>query len=110
MLTRPSSNTTRFTVLTINFGDVSSYFLSCQALSVDPINGHVLDLLNLALESSNAKGPRAADYPGGEVAFKKAIATLQQKYKTVNLQSLKTKGKEPERLAGKSVEDEMTVG
>lgn len=73
---------------------------------MDPVNSHTLELLNLALETSSSRGPRAADYPGGEAAFKKAIALLQQKYKTVNAQNLKTKGKEP----SKNTDDEMAVG
>jgi hypothetical protein len=33
-------------------------------LSIDPINGHILELLNLALESSSSRGLRDVDYPG----------------------------------------------
>ena len=52
-----------------------------QALSVDPINGHVIELLNLALESDTAKWHVGKhSFPGGEEAFEKAMVVLKAKY------------------------------
>ncbi|KAH7920411.1 TPR-like protein [Leucogyrophana mollusca] len=51
-----------------------------EALSVDPINGHVIELLNLALESNIACGALDKIYPGGEEAFKRMMAKLKVKY------------------------------
>ncbi|KZP25131.1 TPR-like protein [Athelia psychrophila] len=54
-----------------------------QALSVDPINGHVIELLNLALESDTAKwhGLRGhSTFPGGDAALEKALVGLKAKY------------------------------
>jgi anaphase-promoting complex subunit 6 len=78
-------------------------------LSINPINGHIVELLNLALETSVSKLPRGTAFPGGEVAYKKTMATLQQKYKVVAQQVPKMKGRETERVPA-ITEDDMAVG
>ncbi|KAG6330678.1 hypothetical protein ID866_8412 [Astraeus odoratus] len=50
-----------------------------EALSVDPINGHLVELLNLALESNIACGSWEKVYPGGEEAFRGMMASLKSK-------------------------------
>ena len=78
-----------------------------QALSIDPINPHILDLLNIALESGTVTGP------GGKVVdaeFKKTIRLLKGKYGRVK----EGKGKEREREGKHADEekgaDEMSIG
>lgn len=50
-----------------------------EALSVDPMNGHIIELLNLALESNIACGSWEKVYPGGEEAFRGMMASLKNK-------------------------------
>ncbi|KAG8213232.1 hypothetical protein J3R82DRAFT_11698 [Butyriboletus roseoflavus] len=50
-----------------------------EALSVDPINGHLIELLNLALESNSACGSWEKIYPGGEEAFREMMVSLKNK-------------------------------
>lgn len=62
-----------------------------QALSIDPLNAHALDLLNLALEAIADGPPFGGRVPGGEetwqkmmkeqaeAAAKKAVATEKNK-------------------------------
>jgi anaphase-promoting complex subunit 6 len=50
-----------------------------QALSIDPINGHILELLNLALESSSSRGLRDVGHPGN-AGFQKAQDVADQKF------------------------------
>jgi len=79
-----------------------------QALSVDPINAHVLELLNIALESSTLIGPRV-----GGAEFKKQMRALQEKW-TRN-RAISKKGKDKERedveaVAGTGVVGRSDVG
>lgn len=50
-----------------------------EALSVDPMNGHIIELLNLALESNIACGSWDKVYPGGEEAFRGMMASLKNR-------------------------------
>jgi len=77
-----------------------------QALSVDPINGHVIELLNLALESDTVKWKVGKDtFPGGSEAFEKTVLALKAKYTNY----LKEEGKTGE-TAKSGFDDEMVVG
>jgi len=60
--------------------------------------------------SISSKVPRKLEFPGGETAYKKALATLQLKYKFITQQGLKMKGKEPEGVPPPILEDDMAVG
>ena len=51
-----------------------------KALSIDPINSHLIELLNLALESSIANEPIGRAYPGGDEAFTQMMRNLKEKY------------------------------
>lgn len=46
---------------------------------MDPINGHLIELLNLALESNSACGSWEKMYPGGEEAFREMMVSLKNK-------------------------------
>lgn len=46
---------------------------------MDPINGHLIELLNLALESNSACGSWEKIYPGGEEAFRGMMVSLKSK-------------------------------
>jgi anaphase-promoting complex subunit 6 len=50
-----------------------------KALSIDPINGHLIELLNLALESDLCCGSLEKVYPGGEEAFRAMMVSLKTK-------------------------------
>jgi anaphase-promoting complex subunit 6 len=50
-----------------------------KALSIDPINGHLIELLNLALESDICCGSLDKVYPGGEEAFRSMMSSLKTK-------------------------------
>lgn len=50
-----------------------------EALSIDPINGHLIELLNLALESDLCCGSLEKVYPGGEEAFRAMMVSLKTK-------------------------------
>lgn len=50
-----------------------------KALSIDPINGHLIELLNLALESDICCGSLDKVYPGGEEAFRTMMSSLKTK-------------------------------
>ena len=63
-----------------SLGGVDGLFTELkQALSVDPMNGHIIELLNLALESNIACGSWEKVYPGGEEAFRGMMASLKNK-------------------------------
>lgn len=84
-----------------------------KALSVDPINGHVIELLNLALESDTAKwhaGKHA--FPGGEEAFERAMVAFKAKYSKYAIRGPEAgKGTGPEDVSIESVRsDDMSVG
>ncbi|EGO24550.1 hypothetical protein SERLADRAFT_361562 [Serpula lacrymans var. lacrymans S7.9] len=68
-----------------------------EALSVDPINSHLIELLNLALESSIAREPMGRAYPGGEEAFTRMMTNLKEKYLRIhpNGNTKLDKGKAP---------------
>ena len=78
-----------------------------QALSVDPINGHVIELLNLALESNTSKGPAGLDrFPGGAQNFKELVLAARAKLKQgVAIQSARSR-----EQSGFRSDDEMNVG
>jgi len=77
-----------------------------QALSVDPINGHVIELLNLALESDTVKWQVGKEvFPGGSEAFEKTMLALRAKY----TKYVKEEGKIDETAKSGS-DDEMVVG
>lgn len=44
-----------------------------QALSIDPLNSHALDLLNLALEALADGPPFGGNVPGGEETWRKMM-------------------------------------
>lgn len=46
---------------------------------MDPINGHLIELLNLALESSAACGSWEKMYRGGEEAFREMMVSLKNR-------------------------------
>lgn len=60
------------------------FFIRNQALSIDPINAHVLELLNSALESNTMTFPHhkaaAPTATGSDVDFKDAVKLLRTKY------------------------------
>ena len=59
-----------------------------QTLSIDPINGHILELLNLALESNALAGPLGQKgVPGGEEEWARKMREHRKA----------SKGKAPER-------------
>ncbi|KAF9234137.1 hypothetical protein BU15DRAFT_90109 [Melanogaster broomeanus] len=76
-----------------------------EALSVDPINGHLIELLNLALESNAACGSWKKVYPGGEEAFKGMMASLKVKFN-----ARAGKPGEPRTGERSRSEDSMNVG
>jgi anaphase-promoting complex subunit 6 len=51
-----------------------------KALCIDPINGHLVELLNLALESDICCGSLDKIYPGGEEAFRSMMSSLKTKF------------------------------
>ena len=56
-----------------------------QTLSVDPINGHVLELLDLALATSAMSGPLGGKgVPGGEADWAKKMREHRDKGKQVS--------------------------
>ncbi|TFK40039.1 hypothetical protein BDQ12DRAFT_481499 [Crucibulum laeve] len=69
-----------------------------ETLSIDPINPHILELLNTALEQTAVLNTQPAD-----ADFKLAVRMLKEKYKRSGL--FKEKGKERERA-----DDQMSVG
>ncbi|KAI6035689.1 cell division control protein 16 [Pisolithus marmoratus] len=73
-----------------------------EALSVDPINNHIIELLNLALESNIACGSWEKVYPGGEEAFRGMMASLKSKFTK--------KGDEARLGDGNRSEEAMNVG
>ncbi|KAI6110197.1 hypothetical protein EDD16DRAFT_1486805 [Pisolithus croceorrhizus] len=73
-----------------------------EALSVDPINNHIIELLNLALESNIACGSWERVYPGGEEAFRAMMASLKNKFAK--------KGVEARQGDGNRSEEAMSVG
>jgi anaphase-promoting complex subunit 6 len=86
------------------------FFPVPQALSVDPINPHVLELLNTALESSVTKPHKVAH----DAEWNQAVRTLKSKYT-----AWQDKGKErahadvlPSNDIGTSTSapDEMNIG
>lgn len=84
-----------------------------QALSVDPINGHVIELLNLALESDATKGPTGTDkFPGGTESFEKTMLALRAKYTQFVSKSAGDVRKEGDMSGERSFksDDEMSVG
>jgi hypothetical protein len=85
---------------------------SLQALSLDPINPHMIELLNLALESSNslhAFAPHA--FPGGEQAFDKTMKNLRAKVGIMMQRDAEVgKGKQKERDMADTGGEEMSVG
>lgn len=46
---------------------------------MDPINSHLIELLNLALESNSACGSWEKVYPGGMEAFRVMMVSLKNK-------------------------------
>ncbi|KAF9223525.1 TPR-like protein [Gyrodon lividus] len=76
-----------------------------EALSVDPINGHLIELLNLALESNAACGSWEKVYPGGEEAFRGMMASLKIKFNEKPKKAGEARTDEPSRS-----EDSMNVG
>jgi anaphase-promoting complex subunit 6 len=85
-----------------------------QALSIDPINPHMIELLNLALESSvslHAFAPHA--FPGGEQAFEKTMKNLRAKVGIIMQRDAavgKGKQKETERDMDETGSEKMRVG
>ncbi|KAI6013046.1 hypothetical protein EDC04DRAFT_2609437 [Pisolithus marmoratus] len=73
-----------------------------EALSVDPINNHIIELLNLALESNITCGSWEKVYPGGEEAFRGMMASLKSKFTK--------KGDEARQGDGNRSEEAMNVG
>jgi len=76
-----------------------------QALSVDPINSHILELLNMALDASIISSPSTQAI---DAEFKKAVKDLKTKYSRV----AGGKGKE-KALVDVPVDaapDEMNIG
>lgn len=73
-----------------------------EALSIDPINNHIIELLNLALESNIACGSWERVYPGGEEAFRDMMASLKNKFTK--------KGVEARPGDGNRSEEAMNVG
>jgi anaphase-promoting complex subunit 6 len=74
-------------------------------LSVDPINGHVIELLNLALESDTVKWQvRKEPYPGGSEGFEKTMLGLKAKYT-----KFAKEGKTGE-MAKSGSDDKMVIG
>ena len=56
-----------------------------QTLSVDPINGHILELLNLALDSNGRAGPLGQKgLPGGEEEWSKKMREHRKKGKAAD--------------------------
>ncbi|KAJ7599294.1 hypothetical protein C8J56DRAFT_916352 [Mycena floridula] len=79
-----------------------------EALSIDPINAHVMELLNLALESSTSAGLVV-----GPDEFGRYAEALKQKYIQANqLKKQMQKGKEKEiaDVPQDIVVDEMSIG
>lgn len=68
-----------------------------QALSVDPINGHLIELLNLALESNSTCNAWEKVFPGGEDAFREMMVSLKNKLR-----------EHPRRAAESNPDDDLT--
>lgn len=69
-----------------------------QTLSIDPINGHILELLNLALESNSYAGPLGQrGLPGGDEEWERRMREHRKK------------GKAAERTARVEDHDSMSM-
>lgn len=69
-----------------------------QTLSIDPINGHILELLNLALDSNAGAGPLGQKgIPGGEEEWSKQMREHRKK------------GKAAEKARATVGDDEMSM-
>jgi anaphase-promoting complex subunit 6 len=82
-----------------------------QALSIDPINPHVLELLNMALEANIMRNPPPID----ETEASKTIRTLKEKYMRFrDSESAKGKDKAPRDVPSDVGDadggDEMNLG
>jgi hypothetical protein len=78
-----------------------------QALSLDPVNPYMIELLNLALDSSTSMHAVALhSFPGGEQAFSTTISNLKSKMGMMmqKEQDTKTIGVDSE------ADEEMTLG
>ncbi|KAG6864048.1 hypothetical protein C0993_009539 [Termitomyces sp. T159_Od127] len=62
-----------------------------EALSIDPINPHVLELLNMALEASIIKVPVILE----NTEFNKTMVSLKEKYRRLKEPEHKGKDKAP---------------
>lgn len=71
---------------------------------MDPINGHLIELLNLALESNSACGSWEKMYPGGEEGFREMMVSLKNKFRVRSAAEANADG-DPSRS-----EDSMNVG
>ena len=90
----------------------NSHLLCSQSLSIDSINPHVLELLNMALELNTYLKPPAKE-PG---ALGGAMGLLMAKYDRLRTEDKAAKGKERERVSADvpthvgEVVDKMNVG
>lgn len=73
---------------------------------MDPINGHLIELLNLALESNSACGSWEKVYPGGEEAFREMMVSLKNKLREHPRRAVEA---DPDDDPSRS-EDSMNVG
>jgi anaphase-promoting complex subunit 6 len=63
--------------------------LATQTLSIDPINGNIIELLNLALEDNIAAGIMGQKgVPGGDEEWSKKMREHRRKGKAVAKQSI----------------------
>ena len=77
-----------------------------QALSLDPINPYMIELLNLALDSStsiHAIAPHS--FPGGEQAFNTTMSNLKSKIGMVLQKDEDVKA----RITDSEADEEMSV-
>lgn len=71
--------------------------ITLQTLSIDPINGHILELLNLALDKNASAQPVEKNLPGGEEEWAKQMREHRRK------------GKAAEKAKAAVGEDEMSM-
>ncbi|KAF8150604.1 cell division control protein 16 [Crassisporium funariophilum] len=84
-----------------------------EALSIDPINPHILELLNTALESSGVTRPSVH---GTDAEFKQAVRSLKAKYSRLGKGKERAQSEAPANIgvahpaAASAGPDEMNIG
>jgi len=91
-------------------GDVEAAIVKYhETLSIDPINGHIIELLNLALTASAAAGPFGfKGFPGGEEDWARKMREHRDKGKSKQIAGRNVVQDMPQ--SAPPVDEEMNVG